>query len=168
MTKRLALGSLILTAASVLGTGVAQAAQPWTGGCEIKYTIDESAVPYERQIVRAVRDIGGVTDIAFVRVNESPDIRYSAGGDSGALAPAGYVVAGSWNYQTRVVWLTSINLPGPVKRGIVMHETMHALGVDHSDDPESIMYPAYQGTTAFTLEDLSDLLTVSVANNCGY
>lgn len=168
MTKRLALGSLILAATTVLGSGVAQAAQPWLGGCTINYTIDPSASSYERQITRAVREIGAVSDIAFVRVDKNPDIIYSMAGESGAIFPEGYVVAASWNYQTRTVWLTSLILPGAMKRSLVLHETLHAMGLDHVDNPDSIMYPVSKGTTAFSLDDLSGILKVSVANNCGY
>jgi Matrixin len=168
MTKRLALGSAILVATTILGSGVAQAVQPWIGGCTINYTIDPSATSYERQIVRAVREISAVSDIEFVRVNKSPDITYSLAGNSGALAPKGYMVAGAYDYQNRTVWLTDIYLPGVMKRSLVLHETLHAIGLDHVDNPDSIMYPVATGTTAFSLDDLSGILKISVANNCGY
>lgn len=78
------------------------------------------------------------------------------------------MATGSWNYQTKVVWLTDIYLPGVMKRSLVMHETLHAMGLEHVDSPESIMYPVVTGQTAFSLDDLSGILKVSVANDCGY
>ncbi len=53
-----------------------------------------------------------------------------------------------------------------VGRGwLVVHETMHALGMDHVNDPTAVMNP-YGGATAFNAGDLDGLRTMYLNNPC--
>ena len=49
---------------------------------------------------------------------------------------------------------------------LVVHETMHALGMDHVDDPTAIMHPIAGSATDFNAGDLDGLRTMYLANPC--
>ncbi len=49
-----------------------------------------------------------------------------------------------------------------LNRSVAIHELGHALGLDHSTDPNSVMYPVEQGKTVLTAADIAGLNSIYV------
>lgn len=50
-----------------------------------------------------------------------------------------------------------LNATYPPRLSVALHEIGHALGLDHTENRESIMYPIDQGKTTFAPQDLANL-----------
>ena len=138
----------------------------FAAACMVTYNVDASAtVDYIRTIPRAQRIITEATGIQFVSVPGPADITYVQ--HKGVVLPAkvptspveGTAALGAWEYATKTVHLTtqfrSTRLP------LVLHETLHAIGVPHVDDPASVMAAKLTFTTTFTDADREALARVS-------
>jgi hypothetical protein len=44
---------------------------------------------------------------------------------------------------------------GPAPESVLLHEFLHCLGLDHSDDPESVMFAINRGVTELTPDDVA-------------
>lgn len=150
---------LALTAGIYLLPGV------WTGGCEVTYRIDSSASSYSRAIPWATGQLTAITGITFTPVAAGPaDITFMQHRKSHIPVRDTDGVIGLWQPETSTVWLT-YTAPN-VRRGLALHETMHALGAAHSPEIESVMNAEGYNRTAFQQDDLDTLNWISIRNQC--
>lgn len=54
----------------------------------------------------------------------------------------------------------NVTYPESVADSVAIHEVGHALGLDHSTSPRSVMYPVDQGRTTLTSADLKSLKSI--------
>jgi hypothetical protein len=98
-------------------------------------------------------------DIQFARFAHGD--AYPFDGPGGALAhtfyPAPYnsePVAGDMHLDADETWRVGSNLD---LYSVVLHETGHALGLGHSDNPNSVMYPYYRQQTSLNPDDIAGI-----------
>lgn len=154
-----------LIVALIVVSGVLVTAQPASAlqrVCKIvTYRIDASAQSdYGRTIPRAQRMISELTGIAFVPAapGQPADATYVQHPES-VISPVDEVlgVVGMWDKP--IVRLTT--QPKYVRLSLVLHETLHVVGVHHVDDPMSVMSPIFTWSHILTEVDLQAISAVS-------
>tara|TARA_Y100000310_G_C20652596_1_gene800269 strand:+ start:419 stop:1300 length:882 start_codon:yes stop_codon:yes gene_type:complete len=134
------------------------------------YDIDPSCSQYESNIVSSLNHLSEKTGVKFVLLQnplallsggmsfscDSVMYNYGAVGEaeSGFVGVGGFIVA--WNN----IRLSSVN------QEVILHETLHVMGMGHSSDSTSIMYPYTNGRD---VEDsLSQFITKYYINTLSY
>lgn len=136
----------------------------------------KKAKGFKKDLVKSFKILSEETGLNFVETNnyDQAQLRYSWGNISsaGIGGTDGSVVFSRTNYwptdkyagfkpfKRYSVGRTTYTA-GPAGRGwLIIHETMHALGFDHVDNPKSIMAPINRGQGKFTSGDLEGLHAV--------
>lgn len=120
------------------------------------YDIDQSCLYYEGSIISSLDYLSEETGIKFIKM-ESPlalgvgGISYSCEnvistnnimGNTLGESESGYI-AGVVGIPFIIIW-NKIRLVD-TSREVVIHETLHSMGLDHSDKENTIMYPYVNG-----------------------
>ena len=144
------------------------------GGGTCSALADFMPAGYEAQIVAAFASWSAVANLTFVKVADdgaafnapttSGDLRFGGhvfDGAFGVLAHGyfppvnGGTAAGDMHFDTAETWKTSFGGPGFSIFQVTAHELGHALGLDHTGVPNSLMNPFY--TEAFSGPQADDI-----------
>jgi len=94
---------------------------------------------------------------------------YPFDGPGGVLAHTFYPaplnpepIAGDMHFDDSENWHTGIDVD---LFSVALHETGHALGLGHSDDPNDVMYPYYKQVTTLAAGDTQAILTLYAAQD---
>ncbi len=157
---------------SLMGTGTSCAAE--FAGCTITSFADFMPAGYLTQVSNAFAAWSAVANITFVQVADdgaafnaataSGDIRlggHTFDGASGILAHGFYPpvngnsAAGDIHFDIDETWALSFADPGFSIFQVLAHEIGHAIGLDHTGVPSSLMNPFY--SEAFTGPQADDI-----------
>jgi hypothetical protein len=90
-----------------------------------------------------------------------PHPSYPFDGPNGTLAycfypspPNSEPVAGDCYFDEGETWTNNGGTSGTDLYSVALHEAGHGLGLNHSDDPNAVMYPYYQFTTELKTDDI--------------
>ncbi|KAK6486252.1 collagenase 3-like [Huso huso] len=132
----------------------------------VNYTPDMKASEVDRAIHNALRVWSDVTPLVFRKLHEgTADIMIAFGskehgdfnpfdGPNGLLAhayPPGNGLGGDTHFDEDETWSTDSS--GYNLFIVAAHEFGHALGLSHSEDPGSLMYPVYSFSKGFPLSE---------------
>ncbi|XP_034779923.1 collagenase 3-like [Acipenser ruthenus] len=132
----------------------------------VNYTPDVKASEVDRAIHNALRVWSDVTPLVFRKLHEgTADIMIAFGskehgdfnpfdGPNGLLAhayPPGNGLGGDTHFDEDETWSTDSS--GYNLFIVAAHEFGHALGLSHSEDPGSLMYPVYSFSKGFPLSE---------------
>ena len=157
---------------SLMGTGTSCAAE--FAGCTITSFDDFMPLGYLNQVTKAFAAWSAVANITFVKVpddgaafnadTDSGDIRlggHTFDGAFGILAHGFYPpvngnsAAGDIHFDIDETWALSFADPGFSIFQVLAHEIGHAIGLDHTGVPSSLMNPFY--SEAFTGPQADDI-----------
>ncbi|MGH8613454.1 MAG: matrixin family metalloprotease [Gammaproteobacteria bacterium] len=157
---------------SLMPTGTSCAAEG--GGCAISALNAFMPVGFQSQIQNAFNAWSAVADITFVQIPDdgaafnaptaSGNIRvggHALDGPSGTLAHGffplnnGLTAAGDIHFDTAELWTIGFPGPGFDIFQVMAHEIGHAIGLDHTAVPNSLMNPFY--TEAFSGPQTDDI-----------
>ena len=148
---------------------------------QVTWAYDASRAPqgaktFKKDIVASLDILSKETGLTFLETGKFADaqLRYSwesmipagMGGTDGSIA---FNPKSSWVLERHAGFKpfkpygtgTRKYFSGPSGRGwLIVHETMHALGFDHVDNPKSIMAPINRGQGKFTRDDRDGLHTM--------
>lgn len=157
-------------------------------GCSVTSLADFMPLGFESEISRAFGAWSDVADLTFVKVTDSGDaldvpgalgdIRiggHSFDGRNGILAHGYFPESGSLSssgdihFDSDDLWTTSFGSPGFDIFQVFTHELGHALGLDHTNVPRSLMNPyyseAFSGPQADDFAGMQFLYGPPAANN---
>lgn len=90
-----------------------------------------------------------------------PHPNFPFDGPGGTLAycffpspPNGEPVAGDCHFDEGETWTNNGGASGFDLYSVALHEAGHGLGLNHSDDPNAVMYPYYQFVTGLRTDDI--------------
>lgn len=141
------------------------------GDRKVSYWIEANCTVQKiRDIEYALALISSKTILQFDKTNNNPEIRYLCSNIAPTSEEEGHFVAGEGgpseiiNTSVYAVILTGkVSLYRPEicdEPKISIHETLHALGFDHSNNPDSIMYPVTncrQDIDQYIIDTINDL-----------
>ncbi len=180
------------TSLGLVGQSVALMGDGWDGpgrgGADLKYWLVQGTdkVPAgaaESEIVRAFAEwtkyvkvsfspapsaVAGQT-IAILFARGAHGDSYPFDGPSGVIAHTFYPfpvnpepIAGDMHFDADENWKIGADLD---VFSSALHETGHALGLGHSDNPNAVMYPYYHRRTALNQEDIDAVLQLYAAQD---
>lgn len=170
------LGTVLLIAAVlvILLASEAHAARSWSGGCTVAVDITPTAQDlYGREIGNALATVTLATGITFTTATDRADLTYQIG-DTSWL---GMDVLGYYDYDAQAVTLLPV-IPAqyvgqkPAKRAnvrarLLLHETLHWLGLEHDESWQSVMQPIItEAPPVMDAADLSRVRAAGIANGC--
>lgn len=170
------LGTVLLIAAvlAILLANEAHAARSWTGGCTVAVDITPTAQDlYGREIANALATVTLVTGLAFEPATDHADLTYQIG-DTSWLGPD---VLGYFDYDANAITLLPVvpaqyqgqkpAMRANVRARLVLHETLHWLGLDHDESWQSIMQPIItEAPAVMDSADFSRVRAAGLANGC--
>jgi len=138
---------------------------------KITYYIESNCtLKKQRDIEYALEIISNRTILTFIQTNNNPEIRYLCSNVAPEPEEEGHFVAGEGGPSEiintsayAVVFTGKVSLYRPetcAEPKISLHETLHALGFDHSDNPKSIMHPVTacdQVVDQYVIDVINDL-----------
>lgn len=134
------------------------------------YDIDSSCSQYESNIIFSLNHLSEETGVKFVRLQNplallSGGMSFSCAGvmsNYGAVgeAESGFVGVGWFIVSWNNIRLTSVS------QEVILHETLHVMGMGHSSDATSIMYPYTNGRDVES--SLSQFITKYYTNPLSY
>ncbi|XP_018603954.1 matrix metalloproteinase-20 [Scleropages formosus] len=140
-----------------------------------RYTSDMAPSTVDHLIGSALNVWGSASPLTFVRsFSHNADIMvdfvtrehgdsYPFDGPQGTLAHAygpGTGIGGDTHFDDDEVWTTGSN--GINLYLVAAHEFGHALGLSHSNNPESLMYPTYMKRNQHNLLSREDILNLNM------
>lgn len=112
---------------------------------------------YEREITEAIEYVDKVAEgLKFIIISDNADQADIVITPDSSM---GFSNLGQANMQTREVRINEKGLHLYGIKATVTHELAHALGLSHSKDSRSLMYPAIT-RTKFSEQDIKDLNTI--------
>lgn len=165
---------LLLVALAAAAFAPPALADRWAGGCAALIHITPAAETlYGDDIRTSLGIISFATGIAFQETDGPADLTYDVGDTSGI----GSLVLGYYDYDTRsVIFSPTIEpqYPGQDTRQqanvhlrLVLHETLHWLGLEHAESPTEVMFATITDESPrLGITDLAGLRDVSLANGC--
>ena len=149
-------------------------AEGWSGGCNATvYVTPDAESSYGDDIRTSLGIVSQISGVQFRQVDGPADLTYG----TGDVTWIGANVLGTYNSWTRIITLRPSFLPqfdGQLPRmqanahlRLVLHETLHWLGLGHSPSPHEVMYP----TVIDDAPRLGDMdryyaAAVGIANGC--
>ena len=149
-------------------------AERWAGGCAALIHITPTAeVLYGDDIRTSLGIVSLAAGIEFQQTDGPADLTYDVGDTSGM----GALVLGYYDFDRRTVMLIpTIPIQYPdqdtrqqanVHLRLVLHETLHWLGLEHADSPTEVMYATIiDDSPRLGLTDRAELRDQSLANGC--
>jgi len=117
----------------------------------ISYSINPKLCTLQKQadMKEALKILENLTVLKFYSVNSDPEINITCNSNiivnenyfvAGEGGPVNITQSGDFNVirAGRVLLLRNSNCPAP---NVAIHELLHALGFDHSKNPNNVMYP---------------------------
>lgn len=133
----------------------------WHGGCLVTYRVDSTAAAFKAAVPYALAELTTATGIDFTPVAGPADITFKQHPQR-TFKFQGVQAIGAWDKDTGTVWLTAV---APfMRRYLVLHEAMHALGAGHSETGN--VMDAVAVTYTFGADDVDTLTSISEQNGC--
>jgi hypothetical protein len=163
---------------SAVADGLHLLPRVWTLGCAINFSMDaRTETEYGPNVISALENLHVATGFGFTRL-AAGDTRASIRFETVDDIPGGY--AGMAYYSGKVELLTTSRIGASfdpsrssmARDEIVIHETLHELGLDHDQDEgaaisDEMMYPATRwGVLSFGEGDREGMAHVSALNGC--
>jgi hypothetical protein len=126
--------------------------------CKLFYVYDD----YKKdEIIPTIRYIETISNFTFRKWKKSMkkqphmEIYYLGSNDSNILGRA--ILMDSYN-EARIdnVYISMFTK----NKNVLLHEILHGIGLDHSDDPNSLMYPYESENQVLTEEDLVNIRNI--------
>jgi len=144
---------------------------------KITYSIEANCTQKkQKDIEYALTLLSSRTFLTFTPSKENPELRYLCSNIAPDPEEEGHFVAGEGGPSEiintsayAVIFTGKVSLYRPEiceEPKIALHETLHALGFDHSNNPESIMYPVTncnQIVDQYIIDEINDLYKVDSA-----
>jgi len=144
---------------------------------KISYLIEANCTQKkQKDIEYALALLSSRTFLTFTSTKENPELRYLCSNIAPDPEEEGHFVAGEGGPSEiintsayAVIFTGKVSLYRPEiceEPKIVLHETLHALGFDHSSNPDSIMYPVTsckQIVDQYIIDEINNLYKVDSA-----